>query len=40
MDLREVGCDAGEWIDLVQDRIQWRAYLKAVMNLRGSLKAN
>ena len=25
MDLREVGCDPGEWIDLAEDRDQWRA---------------
>ena len=23
MDLREVGCDPGEWIDLAEDREQW-----------------
>ena len=23
MDLREVGCDPGEWIDLAEDRNQW-----------------
>ena len=34
MDLREVGCDPGEWIDLAEDRNQWRAYVRAVMNLR------
>ena len=34
MDLREVGCDPGEWIDLTEDRDQWRAYVMAVMNLR------
>ena len=34
MDLREVGCDPGELIDLAEDRDQWRAYVKAVMNLR------
>ena len=34
MDLREVGCDPGEWIDLVEDRDQWRAHVRAVMNLR------
>ena len=33
MDLREVGCDPGDWIDLAEDRDQWRAYV-AVMNLR------
>ena len=26
MDLREVGCDNGEWIDLAEDRDQWRTY--------------
>ena len=25
MDLREAGCDAGNWIDLAQDRNQWQA---------------
>ena len=34
MDLREVGCDPGEWIDIAEDRDQWRAYVIAVMNLR------
>ena len=34
MDLREVGCDPGEWIDLAGDRDQWRAYVRAIMNLR------
>ena len=33
MDLKEVGCDPGEWIDLAEDRDQWRAYVRAVMNL-------
>ena len=34
MDLREVGCDPEEWIDLAEDRDQRRAYVRAVMNLR------
>ena len=34
MDLREVGCDPGEWIDLAEDRDQWQAYVRTVMNLR------
>ncbi|KAJ4426318.1 hypothetical protein ANN_27132 [Periplaneta americana] len=39
MDLREVGYDGRDWINLAQDRDQWRAYVRATMNLR-SLKAN
>jgi hypothetical protein len=34
MDLREIGWDGGDWINLAQDRDQWRALLNAVMNLR------
>jgi hypothetical protein len=34
MDLREIGWDGGDWIDLAQDRDQWKALVKAVMNLR------
>ena len=34
MDLREVGCDPGEWIDSPEDRDQWRAYVRAATNLR------
>ena len=34
MDLREVGCDPIDWIDLAEDRDQWRVYVRAVMNLR------
>ena len=34
MDLRAVACDAGEWIDLAEERDHWRAYVRAVMNLR------
>ena len=33
MDLREVGCDSRDWITLNEDSDQWRAYLRAVMNL-------
>ena len=33
MDLRQVGCDSGEWTDLAEDRGQWRAYVRVVMNL-------
>ena len=34
MDLKAVGCDPGEWIDLAEDKDQWRAYVRAVMILR------
>ena len=34
MDLKEVGCDPGECIDLAEDRDQWRTYVRAVMNFR------
>jgi hypothetical protein len=34
IDLREIGWDGGDWIDLAQVRDQWRALVKAVMNLR------
>ena len=34
MDLREVDCDPGDWIALADDGDQWRAYVRAVMNIR------
>jgi hypothetical protein len=34
IDLREIGWDGRNWIDLAQDRDQWRALVRAVMNLR------
>jgi hypothetical protein len=34
MDLREIGWDGIDWIDLAQDRDQWRVLGNAVMNLR------
>jgi hypothetical protein len=34
MDLREIGWNDMDWIDLVQDRDQWRILVSAVMNLR------
>ncbi|KAJ4443425.1 hypothetical protein ANN_05093 [Periplaneta americana] len=36
MDLREVGYDDRDWINLAQDMDQWRAYVRAAMNLRGN----
>ncbi|KAJ4428334.1 hypothetical protein ANN_24353 [Periplaneta americana] len=37
MDLREVGYDDRDWINLAQDRDRWRAYVRAAMNLRVKL---
>ncbi|KAJ4438651.1 hypothetical protein ANN_14598 [Periplaneta americana] len=34
MDLREVGYDGRDWINLAQDRDQWWAYVRAAMNLQ------
>jgi hypothetical protein len=33
IDLREVGWDGKDWIDLAQDRHQWRALVNTVMSL-------
>jgi hypothetical protein len=34
MDLREIGWDAMDWIDLAQDRDQWRALVNTVINVK------
>jgi hypothetical protein len=34
MDHREIGWYGMDWIDLAQDRDQWRDLVNAVMNLR------
>jgi hypothetical protein len=34
MDFREIGIDGANWILLAQDRVQWRAFVNTVMNLR------
>jgi hypothetical protein len=36
MDLREIGWGGMDWIDLPQDRDQWKALVNTVMNLRVS----
>jgi hypothetical protein len=36
MDLREIGIDGTNWIQLAQDKVQWRACVNTVMNLRVS----
>jgi hypothetical protein len=34
MDFREMGWGGMDWIDLAQDRDQWRTPVNTVMNLR------
>jgi hypothetical protein len=34
MDLGKIGIDGANWIQLAQDRVQWRAFVNTVMNLR------
>jgi hypothetical protein len=34
LDLRVIEIDASNWIQLVQDRVQWRAFVNTVVNLR------
>jgi hypothetical protein len=34
MDLGEIGIDGANWVQLAQNRVQWRAFVNTVMNLR------
>jgi hypothetical protein len=34
MDLVVIGIDGANWIQLAQDRVQWRAFVNTVMNLQ------
>jgi hypothetical protein len=34
MDLREIGWDGMDWVDLAQDRDKWRILVNTVMNIR------
>ena len=34
MDIVEMGINAGNWVDLAQDRNYWRALVNAALNLR------
>jgi hypothetical protein len=34
MDLTEIGIDGANWIRLARARVQWRAFVKTVVNLR------
>jgi hypothetical protein len=33
MDLQEIGWDGVDWIDMAQDRDQWRVFVNMVLNL-------
>ena len=34
MDLRKVGYDARDWMNLAQDRDQWQAYVRVIMSFQ------
>jgi hypothetical protein len=34
IDPREIGGDGMDWIDLAQDRDQWRSFVNTIMNFR------
>jgi hypothetical protein len=34
IDLTEIGWDGVDWVDLAQDRNEWRAVVNTVINLR------
>jgi len=34
MDLREIGIDGANWIQLAQDGVQWKAFVNSVINHR------
>jgi hypothetical protein len=36
MDLRKIECGGMDWIDLTQDRGQWKALVNTVLNFRVS----
>jgi hypothetical protein len=36
INLREIGWDGVDWIDVAQDRDQWKVLVNTVMNLRVS----
>jgi hypothetical protein len=34
MDLREICCEDGRWMELAQDRVKWQALVLAALKLR------
>jgi hypothetical protein len=33
IDLRKIGCDVGSWVELAQDRVQWRTLITAALDV-------
>jgi len=40
MDLMEIGCEDGRWMELGEDRVQWWALVLAVLNRCVLLREN
>jgi hypothetical protein len=38
MDLSEIGCEVGRWMELAQDHVQWQDLVLAVLYLRFLIK--
>jgi hypothetical protein len=38
MDLKEIGIDEANWIQLAQDRVQWRACVNTVIKPSSSIR--
>jgi hypothetical protein len=38
MDLRKIGYDGIDWVNLAQDRKQWKAPVSDVINVSSSIK--
>jgi hypothetical protein len=34
LDLKEIGIDGANWIQLARDRVKWRVFVSTGMNLR------
>jgi hypothetical protein len=35
MDLKQIGCEGVDWMDLAQNRAHWRAFMNTIMCLQG-----
>jgi hypothetical protein len=38
--LRDTGCEDGRWMELAQDRVQWRALVLTVLKLQFCYQGN